>query len=424
MTIEEQPRRRPGTFSALAAAAAVGAVAVLIPVAVSRLGSSHPRAQVVPPVASSSSRTGPSPSLVKPSLRPLAANGPLEQFSPYSVSFPDPSHGWSFGNRCNSAGSCIPALKHTVDGGRTWRDSPAPHLHYRVEGDRALRDGAIGHVLFTDPQHGYLFDPALYVTTDGGRTWQRVHEPNGIRELQYDGRRVWGLPVCSGQCPDNNTVLVGVPGQPFTAMHPPMPQPYVRGLSARAGVALLTLGTALGGNGARPPNGTLLRTTDGGGTWRKASLPCPNTGEGYDARSTPATADAVWLLCAVGGGGPPPDYTLYRSTDGGRRWHTTSPTQLTTGSVNGKSSLPPVVLGRDALLIGTQVTRDAGRSWTSVPTLSDVSDQFSSSTPDADTVWLTTSGRDEPAPAPVVYGPVDLLVSHDNGRTFTRQHLH
>jgi photosystem II stability/assembly factor-like uncharacterized protein len=60
---------------------------------------------------------------------------------------------------------------------------------------------------------------------------------------------------------------------------------------------------AVGGSG-----GTILRTTNGGRTWRRQPSGTPNDLDGV-ACARPSTC------VAVGGGG-----TILRSTDGGRTW--------------------------------------------------------------------------------------------------------
>jgi photosystem II stability/assembly factor-like uncharacterized protein len=86
--------------------------------------------------------------------------------------FTDAAHGWLLCGDTGAGGRFVNL--HTADGGKTWREQPAP-----FSGDKTLYD-------FPDPVNGWAvmqlergdsFYVAISHTTDGGNHWQRVSLP-------------------------------------------------------------------------------------------------------------------------------------------------------------------------------------------------------------------------------------------------------
>jgi photosystem II stability/assembly factor-like uncharacterized protein len=87
---------------------------------------------------------------------------------PDSAFFLDPRHGWLTA----FTGTGLERLYRTRDGGRRWRSAPAP--------SHALAAGSADVIDFADPRHGWLSDVqptapevSVYRTSDAGRTWHR-----------------------------------------------------------------------------------------------------------------------------------------------------------------------------------------------------------------------------------------------------------
>ena len=95
-------------------------------------------------------------------------------FSAASAWFLDPHHGWIVGVGGHLDPPTAVTVLRTRDGGRSWR-------RMAIAPPRSIGrflDGQVPQIGFSDPLHGWLwFDmvsPApLFVTSDGGATWQR-----------------------------------------------------------------------------------------------------------------------------------------------------------------------------------------------------------------------------------------------------------
>jgi photosystem II stability/assembly factor-like uncharacterized protein len=122
-------------------------------------------------------------------------------------------------------------------------------------------------------------------STDGGRTWRR--QPNPLSGTPYG---LYGV-----ACPSPSTcVAVGADcPNASTCVACPSPSPSNRPVLC----------------GARETSGTILRSTDGGRTWRRQPSGTPNILLWGVACVSPSTC------VAVGDKG-----TILRSTDGGRTW--------------------------------------------------------------------------------------------------------
>ena len=172
------------------------------------------------------------------------------------------------GVACPSPSTCVAVGGDTIlrstDGGRTWRRQPSgttiplngvaclsPSTCVAVGGDTILR------------------------STDGGRTWRRQPSPIG-----YVDRG------CRVNCPGHE--LIGV-------------------ACARPSTCVVVGGWWDGGYSGMPPRGTILRSTDGGRTWRRQPSATTHILNGV-ACPSPST-------CVVVG-----EDTILRSTDGGRTW--------------------------------------------------------------------------------------------------------
>lgn len=89
-----------------------------------------------------------------------------------AVSFADADHGWACGSWHRVDGGAIkPALFFTTDGGRTWESQSAPAGVY----------GEFNGMDFVDSTHGWAvgYSGSIAATNDGGATWVRQDSATG-----------------------------------------------------------------------------------------------------------------------------------------------------------------------------------------------------------------------------------------------------
>jgi|GEM_PF-6993010 len=189
-----------------------------------------------------------------------------------SLSFVDEMHGWGVSGALFPAVSTGSVLRFTVDGGRTWADSPidpCPSKAYWPVG-----------VSFTDLKHGWvgcegqasagLGGKAVVRTTDGGRTWTLLANANGF----YDPT----IPA------------VGAISE----------SDYLSGIAIRAsGAGLIWEG-----------RGGIQWTSDGGRTWSASQLEVDTNNAGV------LISDRAWLLVVTTSG----QQAVERTTDSGGSW--------------------------------------------------------------------------------------------------------
>ena len=84
------------------------------------------------------------------------------------MSFIDDNHGWVLGSACDAQGNCRSGIARTDDGGASWSLLPFPSEEDLGMGVTWPRGAGI---YFTSLDDGWLFDPLLAETTDGGATW-------------------------------------------------------------------------------------------------------------------------------------------------------------------------------------------------------------------------------------------------------------
>jgi photosystem II stability/assembly factor-like uncharacterized protein len=193
--------------------------------------------------------------------------------APSTPSFPTPRIGFAMRSRDGNAGP----LTSTSDAGRTWRRVGVPCRR----GWGGFAESAA--ISFVSARQGWVMcagqpgagnqSKALYVTRNGGTTWKRLlnayFEPGRIR-------------------------LGGLAGG------------YLRGINfTRTGHGLMWLA-----------RGRTRRTSDGGRHWRPISASSPETREAYSGWLV--SDRFVYLL--LENSGRRPDWELLRSVDGGRSW--------------------------------------------------------------------------------------------------------
>lgn len=296
----EQPRRWVGwALPAVAAAAAVAAVAVGISVVGNsgkpgvptadkdhshRFGGNlHGSTLAVPTHVTTPPSTG-------TASAPESVGVPNVRVR--DLTFAGTNDGWALATATCQTGRCTELLR-THDGTH-WSRLAAPPFRYP----------AVAHIRFATDAIGYAFGPGgFFMTTTGGRTWQR--QPGGALALEtLDGNVVRVIAHGTG-CPaychvQVETAAIGSP----TWTVAPIPESVPNSLGgygisfARGGsdVYLLSLGHPAGGSSRA--YSTLYRSTDDGHTWQSMGEPCPQVTREVDSLVIGAgMGDRVSVLC-------------------------------------------------------------------------------------------------------------------------------
>jgi photosystem II stability/assembly factor-like uncharacterized protein len=261
-------------------------------------------APVVPVCPQATSGTGcatgpsaaPTPS---PTASPTPSKGPSTLLDLTWISDQD---GWALGRTGCGAAFCAQVF-NTNDGGTTWRQLPDPPAAAAAppgQGGVQSTLPSVSHIRFAGATVGYLWGPALLMTTDGGQTWQAQQSPT-VEALEPSAGSVYRVEYDHGGCPGpcNRTVSASAAGSSTWHAVYAVPGPPSRG--ARATLAVVggqTVYVSVFGDlaaGAGTQEAVIDRSLDGGATWKTLSDPC------LRGSSAGTTNIAVDVAAAPGG---------------------------------------------------------------------------------------------------------------------------
>ena len=240
--------------------------------------------------------------------QPASGNPPPPTgFEAASASFVSAQTGFVLGTRHCSELPCKALLRKTVNGGKTWIAVPAAPVSLvpPVNGP-PLSD--VSTVRFENSSDGWLFNPGLWATTNGGVRWHRVSLPGEVIALAASDGVVFAAaePVNGGTGQAKlYRSRVGTSRWTRVAGVAPAAALTVSGHSVWAGIAP-----------------TMSASTDGGRHWSKLSFSCP---PGLpDATAIAAASPANVALACTNPSDPQPGESpkeVFTSANGGRTFH-------------------------------------------------------------------------------------------------------
>ena len=240
--------------------------------------------------------------------QPASGNPPPPTgFEAASASFVSAQTGFVLGTRHCSELPCKALLRKTVNGGKTWIAVPAAPVSLvpPVNGP-PLSD--VSTVRFENSSDGWLFNPGLWATTNGGVRWHRVSLPGEVIALAASDGVVFAAaePVNGGLGQARlYRSKVGTNRWTRVAGVAPANALTVSGHSVWAGVAP-----------------TMSTSTDGGRHWSKLSFSCPPNFP--DATAVAAASPANVALACTNPSSPQPGSSpkdVFTSANGGRTFH-------------------------------------------------------------------------------------------------------
>jgi photosystem II stability/assembly factor-like uncharacterized protein len=214
-----------------------------------------------------------------------------------------------------------------MDGGKTWHQLPSPPALIQSVTVDCAKAPCISHIRFASAMFGYLYGPALLVTSDGGHTWRP--EPSlPVEALEptqgHVYRIVYDHDGCPGPC--DRTVEVAAAGS--ATWRTVLTIPFMAVESRQDSAQLVTQGSqdvyiAIYGDlaaGGGTQQAVLFRSLDAGRTWHRSSDPCGGSGTAVnDATSLAAsTGGFVVALCEPRSGNS--RLFVVTSSNGGTTW--------------------------------------------------------------------------------------------------------
>ena len=252
----------------------------------------------VPP----SSRLSPSaPTESTPALAATTPTPTSPSRGPYIVdlTWVSDQTGWALSAAECASGLCA-ELASTIDGGKTWRQlpsSPALIASGTVDCSKAV---CISHIRFATRMLGYLYGPALLVTSNGGQSW-RPEESLPVEALEPTHGQVYRIVYDHGGCPGPCDRTVEVASAGSAAWRTVLSIPFMAVELRQDSAQLVTQGSqdiyiAIYGDlaaGGGTQQAVLFRSLDAGRTWRRFGDPCGGSGA--------AVNDAISLAASTGG---------------------------------------------------------------------------------------------------------------------------
>jgi len=329
--------------------------------ALSACGASHPVTTPTSAAATVVPSTSTSPST-------STTSSPPSQDVVADLTWVSDTHGWALASASDCKISCPSEVLTTTDGDISWsRVGSLPSQSTCAEGC-AQNQPQTFNIRFGNDDDGYAFNPDLFVTTDGGRSWSQEQGPH-VAALEIAGSNVIRVAYTQTGCPGPcNPVVEEAPlGSPSWRELYPIPVEGGRVQLVRQGPSDVYVAVYRNpAGGAQDEQTTLFISHDGGMSWTERADPCGYSGttENDTQALTAAPDDLIAVLCAPRLDGP--DFVNI-SADGGK-------TFTSTASLPGNVGFQLIALTDvEDVFVSTgpnggsqqvlEVSHDGGRNW-------------------------------------------------------------
>jgi hypothetical protein len=252
--------------------------------------------------------------------------------APAGASFISASHGYLLGDyacKGRPAGSspCL-ALGRTQDGGTSWQLLPEPDVDF-FWGLSAGSRGAptsVSAIDFANGEDGYLYEPGLEVTRNGGESWSTV-SLGEVSNLTTAGGEAYALTTSSNRAGaqvaglwqarlgSDNWSRVGLPAAGATYQLVP----------SYDNVMLLQQTTHVAASFLGPPGRIWLRNANGSG-WKAIAVPCRPEQDGAAAYlALPPGSPTRWAIdCELDSQSSQAmdvQHRIFTTTNAGQTWN-------------------------------------------------------------------------------------------------------
>lgn len=260
---------------------------------------------------------------VQPGISAGLATAVPASFKATSLTWTSPQIGWVLGTATCGTKTCTDVIG-TTNAGKTWKLVGTIHAPIAQIGDPGA---GVTQIQFATAKFGWSYQPDLYRTSNGGRSWTRQTIPGS-------GKQILGLAATAtttyavvSQCPFASGLCGGKPlslwrtstsaGRPWTKIALNLPANNTADVAAH-GKTVYVIDSQRNVNGRRDK---FYASTDGGNHFGTRPVPCDKQPDIALVQAVPTSATRVALLCVGNLGSPQPGQSTkyaYRSANTGR----------------------------------------------------------------------------------------------------------